>query len=228
MNMRFKIPIVATIFAITQSALAASPSHGAVDTPANKGNEITEPVMIRIPGKNYEMGKYEVTQAEWRSVMGRNPSAFTGCGDSCPVEQVSWNDIQEFLAKLDQKTGKQYRLPTEKEWEYACRGGEGGFLFVPDYCGGDDIESVAWYSGNSGGTTHPVGKKRANGYGLFDMSGNVWEWTQDNYDSEHDWRMLRGGSWSVQASEVRAARRYKFEPEFRFHSIGFRLARTLP
>lgn len=228
MNMRLKIYLAASLFAIVQNVLAASPNPPATATPASKGHEIREPVMIRIPGKNYELGKYEVTQAEWRSVMGKNPSAFSGCGDSCPVEQVSWNDIQEFLAKLNRQTGRQYRLPTESEWLYACRGGEGGFFFAADYCGGDDIESVAWYSGNSSGTTHPVGKKRANGYGLFDMSGNVWEWMQDTYDSEHDWRMLRGGSWSVGPSEVRATRRYKFEPEFRFHSIGFRLARTLP
>ena len=228
MNMKLTIAMAVLLSAVAPTGLAAPRDARTDDVSARNGKEIAEPVMVRIPGKNYEMGKYEVTQAEWRSVVGKNPSSFSGCGNDCPVEQVSWNDVQDFLARLNQKTSKQYRLPTEEEWLYACKGGEGGLFSDPDYCGSDDIDSVAWYSENSNRTTHPVGQKRPNGYGLFDMSGNVWEWTQDRFDSEHDWRILRGGSWSVGSKDVHATRRYKFEPEFKFRSIGFRLARTLP
>jgi len=180
-------------------------------------------VMVRIPGKNYEMGKYEVTQKEWRDVMGSNPSNFTSCGDNCPVEQVSWDDIQTFLQKLNAKTGKQYRLPTEAEWEYACYGGS-----QTEYCGSNDINAVAWYKENSNSTTHPVGQKQANGYGLHDMSGNVWEWQQDWYGSSQKERALRGGSWNNGPQVVRAANRNFIGPSFRINSNGFRLARTLP
>ena len=113
----------------------------------------SSPAMIRIPGKNYEISKYEVTQAEWKAVMGDNPSQFSQCGDNCPVEQVSWDDVQIFLQKLAEKTGKEYRLPTNAEWEYACMG-EG----ETDYCGGNDLDAIAWYDENSNGTTHPVGQ----------------------------------------------------------------------
>jgi formylglycine-generating enzyme required for sulfatase activity len=186
------------------------------------------PVMVRIPGKSYELGKYEVTQKEWQSVMGNNPSGFTSCGDNCPVEKVSWDDIQVFLQKLNAKTGRQYRLPMEVEWEYACYGGS-----ITEYCGSNDIDSVAWYGGsgeattggNSNQTTHPVGQKQANGYGLYDMSGNVWEWMQDDFNGG---RALRGGSWSYFPEVVRAADRGWRTAAFRLSHIGFRLARTLP
>lgn len=179
--------------------------------------------MIPIPNKNYAMGKYEVTQAEWQAVMGSNPSNFTSCGDTCPVEGVSWDDIQTFLQKLNQKTGRQYRLPNEEEWEYACYGGS-----KTEYCGGSNIDSVAWYKDNSNGTTHPVGQKQANGYGLYDMSGNVWEWQQDWYDNSQKQRALRGGSWGNIPQNVRAANRSSDVPTYRCLSSGFRLARTLP
>jgi formylglycine-generating enzyme required for sulfatase activity len=188
-----------------------------------KEEEAKGPAMVRIPGRNYEMGKYEVTQKEWREVMGSNPSKFSNCGDTCPVEQVSWNDAQEFIQKLNQKTGKQYRLPTEAEWEYACYGGS-----QSEYCGGNDVGSVAWYESNSGGTTHPAGQKQANGYGLYDMSGNVWEWMENKYDNEHDWRVLRGGSWNDVPVYTRSAFRNFITPADRYYSFGFRVARTLP
>ena len=178
------------------------------------------PAMIRIPGKNYEIGKYDVTQKEWQTVMGTNPSNFTSCGDNCPVEQVSWNDIQEFLQKLNAKTGRQYRLPNEEEWEYACYGGN-----KTEYCGGSDLNSVAWYRDNSNGTTHPVGQKQANGYGLYDMSGNVWQWMQNEYGSG---RALRGGSWGYSTVFLRASSRSFNDPAGRDDDSGFRLARTLP
>lgn len=186
------------------------------------------PEMVRIPGRNYELGKFDVTQKEWREVMGSNPSKFQSCGETCPVEQVSWDEIQAFLQKLNAKTGRQYRLPTEAEWEYACYGGN-----QTEYCGGNDIDAVAWYGnnsqpgGNSGQSTHPVGQKLANGYGLYDMSGNVWQWMENKYDNEHDWRALRGGSWINDPRLVRAAYRGGRGPTFR-SNIGFRVARTLP
>jgi formylglycine-generating enzyme required for sulfatase activity len=179
--------------------------------------------MVRIPGRNYEMGKFEVTQAQWRAVMGNNPSRFTACGDNCPVEQVSWNDVQEFLQKLNAKTGKNYRLPTETEWEVACYGGS-----QTEYCGSNEINAVAWYRDNSGYTTHPVGQKQANGYGLYDMSGNVWEWMSDCYDASCEERVLRGGSWDDIALISRAVHRSNMSPAFRLNYYGFRLARTLP
>jgi formylglycine-generating enzyme required for sulfatase activity len=194
------------------------------------------PEMVAIPGKNYELGKYEVTQAEWRAIMGSNPSkihceprTITNCSsDKNPVDSVSWrDDIPEFLQKLNAQTGKQYRLPTEAEWEYACYGGQGSFFSTPAYCGGDNLDAVGWYDGNSGGKSHPVGQKQANGYGLYDMSGNVWEWMSNCYDSSCDGRSGRGGSWNNDSSIARAANR-NFGPTDMTVHIGFRLARTLP
>ena len=181
--------------------------------------------MVSIPGKNYELGKNDVTQSEWDAVMGSNPSFSSTCSDSdnCPLEHVSWNDIQEFLQKLNAITGKQYRLPTEAEWEFACYGGN-----KTEYCGSNDIDSVAWYQGNSNSRAHPVGQKQANGCGLYDMSGNVWQWMQDKYDNEHDWRVVRGGYWNSGPQSGSATSRNKFEPSSRLNVSGFRLARTIP
>ncbi|MDD2913791.1 MAG: formylglycine-generating enzyme family protein [Gallionella sp.] len=193
--------------------------------------------------KPFELGKTEVTQAQWRAVMGNNPGYFKDCGDNCPVEQVSWNDAHEFIRKLNAKSGKQYRLPSESEWEYACRAGG-----QQEYCGSDDAGSVAWYGayavppGTSGKTTNPVATKQANAFCLHDMSGNVWEWVEDsNHESYNGapadgsaWlgdgveRMLRGGSWNFEAPFVRAAFRIGARAEFRSSSFGFRVARTLP
>ncbi|MDP2786755.1 MAG: SUMF1/EgtB/PvdO family nonheme iron enzyme [Pseudomonadota bacterium] len=183
---------------------------------------VLEPEMVAIPGRNYEIGKYEVTQAEWQTVMGNNPSRFKGC-DTCPVEQVSWNDVQDYLKKLNELTGKQYRLPTEAEWKAACDGGQ-----EQEYCGSGNVDAVAWYDGNSGNKTHPAGQKQANGYGLYDMSGNVWEWMQDCYDGDCSRRVNRGGSWFLTADFARAAYRFRFEPAYRDDLLGFRPARTLP
>jgi len=179
--------------------------------------------MVRIPNKNYEIGKYDVTQGEWKAVMGSNPSYFKGCGNNCPVEQVSWNDAQQFIQKLNAKTGKQYRLPTEAEWEYACYGGS-----QTEYCGSDNINSVAWYSENSGRQTHPVGQKQANGYGLYDINGNVWQWMQDWYDNSQQNRVVCRGSWYNYPQFGRTANRFGYVPTNRNYSVGFRLARTLP
>ena len=178
--------------------------------------------MVRIPGKNYEIGKYEVTQAEWRTLMGDNPSSFKNCGETCPVEQVSWDDAQKFITKLNEKTGKQYRLPTEAEWAYACLGGS-----KTDYCGSNDANAVAWYDNNSGDKPHPTGQKRGNGYGLHDMSGNVFEWTEDCYEANCAKHVLRGGAWSSNSDLARVVFRGGVDPTFRGGNFGFRLARTL-
>lgn len=180
--------------------------------------------MISIPGKNYEMGRYDVTQAQWKDIMNANLSTHTDCGDNCPVDRVSWNDVQEFLKKLNAKSGKQYRLPTEKEWEYACYGGN-----KTEYCGGNDPNLVAWYLGNSGNTTHPVGQKQANGYGLYDMSGKVDQWMENlfsNYSPELG-RAIRGGDWATSLKFLGAAYNIFGDPS-NSPGNGFRLARTLP
>ena len=153
--------------------------------------------------------------------MGKNPSKFKGA--NLPVEQVSWNDIQEYLAKLNQKTGKQYRLPTEAEWKYACYGGS-----QTEYCGSNDINAVAWYDGNSGKQTHPVGQKQANGYGLYDMSGNVWEWLEDCREGDCSLRVISGGSWVNDLQFTRALSPSWDFATARINVFGFRLTRTLP
>jgi formylglycine-generating enzyme required for sulfatase activity len=183
--------------------------------------------MVVIPasslGPALAMGKYEVTQGQWRAVMGNNPSYFSNCGDTCPVEQVSWNDAQEFIKRLNSKTGKQYRLPSEAEWEYACHAGA-----QQEYCGSDNADSVAWYKGNSGNTTHPVGLKQPNAFGLYDMSGNVKELVEECYNGNCARHVLRGGCWNFEANVLRAADRTSNETGYRGSFSGFRVARTLP
>ncbi len=184
--------------------------------------------------KPFYLGKYEVTQGQWEKVMGANPSYFKNCGVDCPVENVSWNDVKQFIQKLnaDGRKGK-YRLPTEAEWEYAARGSDTLTNRKSRYGNPDEI---AWYDKNSGGTTHPVGKKKPNAFGLYDMLGNVWEWTEDwygNYQngSETDpkgpesglLRVLRGGSWGFIVESARALNRGSNIPNNRDIFFGFRL-----
>ncbi len=186
------------------------------------------------------IGKYEVTQKEWMNIMGGNPSSFKNCGDNCPVEMVSWNDVQEFTRKLSRQTGKDYRLPTEAEWEYAARGGNNYSPYL--YSGSNSVDNVGWYSGNSGNTTRPVGRKAPNELGIYDMSGNVWEWVSDWYDSGYygrfegnnpkgpnsgSHRVLRGGSWNGNAQYCRVAFRSYYAPVIRSDYGGFRLALSL-
>ncbi|OFY14117.1 MAG: hypothetical protein A2X02_02470 [Bacteroidetes bacterium GWF2_29_10] len=183
---------------------------------------------------SFYIGKYEVTQKQWRDVMGNNPSYFNSCGDNCPVEQISWNDIQGFITKLNQLTGKTYRLPTEAEWEYASRGGNKSKGYK--YSGSNDIDMVAWYSSNSGNKTHPVGQKLPNELGIYDMSGNLWEWVNDwygNYTSDAKTnptgpvsgigRILRGGSWISGAQGCRSAGRSSNGLFIRGYGSGLRL-----
>jgi formylglycine-generating enzyme required for sulfatase activity len=192
-----------------------------------------EPDMVRITGYSaginfyeYELGKTEVTQAQWNAVMGDSPSYFSNCGNTCPVENVSWNDIQQYLKKLNAKTGKQYRLPTDSEWSYACKGGS-----ETQYCGGNDLDALGWYGnegksgGNSNQTTHPVGYKQANGYGLYDMTGNVAEWTQDSADDGR--RVVRGGAWFNNPYKVQPGYNIAGEESVQNWGIGFRLAKTV-
>jgi formylglycine-generating enzyme required for sulfatase activity len=191
------------------------------DSQNQEGRDCAEcPEMVSIPSLGISIGKYEVTQGQWKAIMGTNPSSFTACGDDCPVEQVSWDDVQAFIVKLNQRTGKQYRLPSEKEWEAACRAGG-----QHEYCGSDTVDEVAWYDENSGKSTHPVGKKKPNAFGLYDMSGNVWEWVQDCYDGNCTHRVLRGGSWiSIARSTRSAARNILYAPDIRYYNTGFRFA----
>ena len=185
---------------------------------------------------DYYIGETEVTQALWQAVMGSNPSSFTG-NSQRPVESVSWNDCQTFISRLNSKTGMNFRLPTEAEWEYAARGGNRSNK--TQYSGSSNIDNVAWYYNNSGSTTHPVKGKSPNELGLYDMSGNVWEWCSDWYSSDYysnsphnnpqgpssgSYRVLRGGSWIAYAQYCRVASRYFHGPDFRNYYIGLRLA----
>lgn len=178
------------------------------------------------------IGKYEVTQSQWRKIMGSNPSRLGTCGDDCPVEQVGWTDAQEFIRRLNGLTGRKYRLPTEAEWEFACRSGGK----EETYCGGGDLDSISWNEANSGGRVHPVGQKRPNALGIYDMSGNVWEWVQDWSGEYHgnrqqdpsgppssSTRVRRGGSWHYGARQARAAWRSSGYPDDRAFDLGFRL-----
>ena len=184
---------------------------------------------------DFYIGKYEVKQAQWQAVMGNNPSFFKG--DNLPVESVSWNDAQEFIRKLNEMTGKNYRLPIEAEWEYAARGG--GKSNGYKYSGSNDIGSVAWFSDNSDGRTHPVGTKNANELGINDMSGNVLEWMQDllgEYSgnlqvnptgpTKGSNRVRRGGRWGDIARFARVSSRGDNGPDLHVNFLGFRLARS--
>lgn len=184
---------------------------------------------------DFYIGKYEVTQAEWVSIMGKNPSTFTG--DRRPVEQVSWNEVQEFIEKLSAKSGYAYRLPTEAEWEFAARSG-GKPEKWPGVSDKNRLPDYAWYDANSGEKTHVVGTKKPNGLGIYDMSGNVCEWVQDRYgdvfyeESPRDnpqgptmgsIRVLRGSSWYSTAKGVRATLRSGSSPSSKYSYLGFRI-----
>lgn len=205
----------------------------------------------------------EVTQAEWLAVMGQNPSQFKACGSDCPVESITWFDAVEFLNALSEREGLKpcflwsrgrwlfrgvkcqgYRLPTESEWEYAARAGTRTAFYTGDWAHDDEItaarlEEIAWYEGNAGGSTHPVGLKRPNAWGLFDMSGNVSEWVHDRYDHYHQeletdpvgsWlpfpHITRGGGWDQGPRALRSADRMGTPPEHYSGRIGLRPART--
>lgn len=205
---------------------------GSFQMGAATGGPLTQPVHQVTIANGFSIGKYEVTQAQWQKVMGGSVYFDNLCGDNCPADKVSWNDAQEFITKLNaMNDGYIYRLPSEAEWEYACRAG-----ITSDDSG--DLNAVAWYDKNAGGRAHPVGKKQANAWGLYDMRGNVWEWCEDiNHDNYRDapadgsvWasggdaglRVMRGGSWGQLANSVTSASRYRLAPNQRGNS-GFRL-----
>jgi uncharacterized caspase-like protein len=165
------------------------------------------------------MGKYEVTQGQWRALMGNNPSKFKNCGDACAVENVSWQDVQTYIQRLNQQTGKHFRLPSEEEWLIACLAGGAG-----EFCGSGSIDNIAWFRGNSSFGLHPVGKKQANAWNLFDMSGNVWEWTASCEAKDCTRHYIRGGSWDVEAGFLHADVRIRGAESDHFYNIGFRLA----
>lgn len=209
---------------IAVAAQAASSSTTINESSKSMAKSIQEPIMVRIPSKSYELGKYEVTQKQWRDIMGSNPSKFRNCGDDCPVENVKWNEVKTFISKLNKITGKTYRLPSEEEWVYACYGGR-----QTKYCGSNNINDVAWFEGNSSGHTHHVGKKQPNGYGLYDMSGNVFEWLEDSYGVDLNARKFRGGSWYYEIDDMNLSISYDWGwgESARDRGCGFRLARTL-
>ena len=195
-------------------------------------NSDEKPVHQVTLTNDYYIGKYEVTQALWQAVMGSNPAHFKG--SNLPMETVSWNDCQEFISKLNNMTGRKFRLPTEAEWEYAARGGKKSRGY--QYSGSNNIEDVAWHVGNSGRKTHPVGTKQANELGLYDMSGNVFEWCQDWYGSYVNssqtnpvgvgsWarRVDRGGSWYNFSERCRSSYRSIYPPSDHDDGIGLRL-----
>jgi formylglycine-generating enzyme required for sulfatase activity len=203
--------------------------------------------------KSFLMSTTEVTQGQWQAVMGSNPSGFSSCGADCPVENVSWFDAVKFANALSKKEGLRaayrlsgksvswnktatgYRLPTEAEWEYAARGGE---EYV--YSGSNTLSAVGWSNENSGSKTHKVAGKRANAWGLYDMSGNVYEWCWDWYGKDlrsstdpvgaqsGDYRVGRGGSWFSKPAGARVADRDWYTPGYRFYNLGLRLVRTNP
>jgi len=223
------------------------PGEFMMGSPGRGGTMFGDEVQHRVRLTNgFWLQTTEVTQGQWQKVMGYNLAYFMK-GDNYPVESVSWNEVQYFLKKLNaMDPGKNYRLPTEAEWEYACRAGTTDEQY-------GELDAIAWYEGNSDGQTHPVGRKQPNAWGLYDMLGNVWEWCQDRYDgypagavtdptgpttgsgrvyrvgpTKSSNRVYRGGGWRLNAWYCRAADRGSNLPDFRSYALGFRLARSLP
>ncbi len=229
------VPVAGGTFAMGSTAeqLAEQLGEGYIYEDAHQWCLESELPAHEVTLSSYYIGKTEVTQALWEAVMGSNPSNFEG--DNLPVEEVSWSDCQEFILELNRLTGKQFRLPTEAEWEYAARGGNQSKGYI--YSGSNNANEVAWCDGGNG--THPVGTKQPNELGLYDMSGNVWEWCADWYGgyssgaqtdptgpaSGSD-RVERGGSWNNDAWLCRSTGRFNDPPSFRVNFLGLRLALT--
>ncbi|HMV68924.1 MAG TPA: formylglycine-generating enzyme family protein [Myxococcota bacterium] len=230
-----------------------APGNFTMGSPTTETDRFSDegPVEVRL-SHGFELMQTEVTQSLWYAIEKTSPSSHQACGD-CPVEKVSWYDAVRFandlsrsmeLGEAYRKVGETtwelvpgstgWRLPTEAEWEYAARGGQRTL-----YSGGDEVGSVAWYNGNSGGSTHAVGTLRPNGWGLYDMSGNVWEWVWDVYGSSLKGgldpvaggagaRVYRGGCWGFTAALARVAYRNWWAPGRADDRLGFRLSRTVP
>ena len=208
---------------------------GSFQMGSDEGTPIEKP-LHPVNINTFQIAKFEVTQALWFAIMDSRPSIHKNCA-SCPVENVSWFDVQDFIDKLNKLTGKHYRLPTEAEWEFAARGGISSHGYR--YSGSDYIDSVGWIRTNSGDSTHAVGKKTPNELGAFDMCGNVMEWTQDWYDGEYyknspadnppgpvngKQRMARGGSYVFNSFFCRNSSRNSSYPDIPKRDLGFRLA----
>jgi formylglycine-generating enzyme required for sulfatase activity len=242
--------------AVHQGAVLVAPGEMEMGTPVTEEGRFPSEVLHRVVlTRPFLLGATEVTQAQYQAVMGVNPSNFTACGPTCPVEKVSWNDAVAFCNRASEIEGLQrayqigpkgvvwhwdangYRLPTEAEWEYAARAGR-----RERYSGSDNVDDVAWYEANSRGSTHPVGGKAPNHWGLYDMTGNVREWVWDIPISPPPTdkftdpvgaatgtdRVSRGGSWSANDARVRAGYRRWAVPTDKANALGFRVARTLP
>jgi formylglycine-generating enzyme required for sulfatase activity len=199
-----------------------------------EGNKSEKPVHeVELTG--FQIAKYPVTQREWRAVMGNNPSKNKD-KDNHPVERVSWEDAQEYVKKLNELTGRHYRLPTEAEWEYAARGGEKSMGYK--FAGSNELKNVAWESENAKGSTQPVGQKKPNELGIYDMCGNVWEWCYDWFDEKYyskspaqdpqgpdtgDNKVIRGGSWINFPAYYQVSDRYYNHPSEKRIWLGFRV-----
>ncbi|HAI74961.1 MAG TPA: formylglycine-generating enzyme family protein [Microscillaceae bacterium] len=194
-----------------------------------------EQPLHRVSLSDFYISRYEITQAQWKAVMGENPSFFSQC-EQCPVEMVSWEDCQVFIQKLNTLTGKSYRLPTEAEWEYAARGGQQSNTYP--FAGSYALGQVAWFIDNADGKTHPVGERQPNELGIYDMTGNVWEWCQDWFSDTYyaespasnptgattgEYRVLRGGSWVSTEPYCKTTGRSDQLPAEKSIDFGFRL-----
>ena len=223
-----------------------APGTFTMGSPEDESDGYTDETQHQVTlTQGYYMQTTEVTQGQWQAVVGSNPSSFSSCGSDCPVDQVSWNDVQAFINKLNQKGEGTYSLPTEAQWEYAARAGSTTAFangeITETNCGYDpNLDAMGWYCYNSGSTPHPVAQKTPNAWGLYDMHGNVSEWCQDWYDSDYynsgfvtdpagpssgSKRVFRGGSWSFLSTFCRSARRKSNDPDSAWYgSLGFRLA----
>ncbi|GHT73807.1 hypothetical protein FACS189456_4660 [Bacteroidia bacterium] len=257
---QFVTLLLAAVFAVGVAYGQIGFVYGKINKPSRPSRQIAEPEMVRVEGgtfwmgcnedsiddceeeeipahivtvSSFSIGKYEVTQALWKQVMGNNPSDWKG--DNLPVEKVTWQDVQNFISRLNVATGKKYRLPTEAEWEFAARGGNQTRGYK--YSGSDTLDNVGWYYFNSGKTV-PVGGKLPNELGIYDMSGNVWEWCSDwfgnyTYSEQTDpigaslgsAHVTRGGAWSI-VDERRCTVGYRGEGGLndKYNFTGFRLA----
>jgi formylglycine-generating enzyme required for sulfatase activity len=212
------------------------------DEPGRYAGETQRKVTLTSP---FYLQTTEVTKAQWKELIDKNPSSQKGCGIKCPVEMVSWDDVQEYIKKLNEKEGtNKYRLPTEAEWEYACRAGTSTAFpsgkITELNCELDpNLDPFGWYCFNSGNIIHPVAQKKPNAWGLYDMLGNVQEWCQDQFGpylsgevtdpkgpAAGTYRVMRGGTWYSPARDCRCASRFGSPPHYRFRHIGFRLCRT--